>query len=653
MKKHFSCIIAMLLFVATANAQLAKDNPCKFLGNITTYNSVRSDFITYWNQITPENESKWGVIEGTRDKMNWSGCDAAYNYAKEHNIPFKFHTLIWGSQYPSWMDNLSQQEQYEEIVEWYDAVAERYPDLEYIDVVNEAIKGHAPAPYKNALGGDGSSGYDWIVKAFHLARERWPNAILIYNDYNTFQWQKNEFIDLVQRIVKAGAPIDAVGCQAHDLNDMGGSQFRSALEEIHNKTGLPVYITEYDICKADDQAQLNRYKEQFPIMWEADYVAGVTLWGYIFGATWVEDNGVKGASGLIKDGKDRPAMTWLKEYMQTSAAKNAVSPICGGKSKISATLTLSSESVIVGEEVQISVSASVKDGGRVDCVEIFAGEELLANKNTSPYECSFIPYEAGVVTIKIVVYDGEGKTLEKTAKLTVCSERRPYSGVKMELPGILELENFDEGCSGMAFSDSDDANEGEAYRNDCGVDIVEGNGGYAIGYTSTGEWLEYTINVKEAGNYSYVAYVASGSENSGFHISLKEGNKETDLTDKLVVTKGDDWDTYTTLEGELSKPLSEGEQIFRITIDGSYVNIDKIEFTCSDCEPEGTSLKLSLVSKEGVYDVYSTLGYFVARINCGAGESLNQKLHSVVNEPGVYVLKDVETGESKLCISKE
>lgn len=43
---------------------------------------------------------------------------------------------------------------------------------------------------------------------------------------------------------------------------------------------------------------------------ETDYVKGVTLWGYVYGATWTSN----GNSGLIKDGIDRPAMTWLKEY---------------------------------------------------------------------------------------------------------------------------------------------------------------------------------------------------------------------------------------------------------------------------------------------------------------------------------------------------
>src|SRR5574344_54516 len=81
-------------------AQLSK-NPNKFLGNITTSYSIRSDFGTYWNQLTPENETKWASVEGTRDVFNWSTVDKEYNYCKTNKIPFKFHTLIWGGQYHS------------------------------------------------------------------------------------------------------------------------------------------------------------------------------------------------------------------------------------------------------------------------------------------------------------------------------------------------------------------------------------------------------------------------------------------------------------------------------------------------------------------------------------------------------------------------
>ncbi len=94
----WSMASTVLALAVLAEAQPAK-GANKFLGNITTRGSVRSDFGTYWNQITPENETKWGQVERTRDQMSWRGADGVADYAKEAGIPWKFHTLAWGSQY--------------------------------------------------------------------------------------------------------------------------------------------------------------------------------------------------------------------------------------------------------------------------------------------------------------------------------------------------------------------------------------------------------------------------------------------------------------------------------------------------------------------------------------------------------------------------
>ena len=154
MKKKFTILTTLaLLGCMSADAQLSS-NKDKFLGNITTSYQVdygKEKFYTLWNQITPENESKWDAIEGSgRGSFSFGGADNAYNYAKQHNFPFKYHCLIWGAQYPNWVNSLSKEEQYKAIEEYMDAVKKHYPELPMIDVVNEAIAGHQPAPYKAA-----------------------------------------------------------------------------------------------------------------------------------------------------------------------------------------------------------------------------------------------------------------------------------------------------------------------------------------------------------------------------------------------------------------------------------------------------------------------------------------------------------------------
>ena len=76
--------------------------------------------------------------------------------------------------------------------------------------------------------------------------------------------------------------------------------------------------------------------------------------------------------------------------------------------------------------------------------------------------------------------------------LKVQNKRTPYKTVN--IPGIFEAEDFDKGGEGFTFHDSDSNDEsGSGYRTDNeGAEIVTGNGGYALGYTTSGEWYEYT-----------------------------------------------------------------------------------------------------------------------------------------------------------------
>jgi endo-1,4-beta-xylanase len=307
-----SLLVGVLVIASVTQAQPAKGAK-KFLGNICG-NSVRSDFGTYWNQISPENAGKWGSVEATRDRYSFTGLDAMKTYAETNGIPWKLHTLVWGSQYPSWITGLSQTEQLAEITEWMDTLSSRYPNVNMIDVVNEGYASHAPAPYKAALGGDGATGYDWIIKAFQMARARWPKAILIYNDFNNIEWNNevNWTPTLISALKKANAPIDGIGCQAHDAFQIASGTLKSNIDKLA-ATGLPLYITEFDIPDGNDANQKAIMEEKFTIFWNHPKIVGITYWGYIVGQTW------KSGTGLLNtNGTERPALTWLKDYVKNN-----------------------------------------------------------------------------------------------------------------------------------------------------------------------------------------------------------------------------------------------------------------------------------------------------------------------------------------------
>jgi GH35 family endo-1,4-beta-xylanase len=86
---------------------------------------------------------------------------------------------------------------------------------------------------------------------------------------------------------------------------------KSLMAKLNSETGLPVYITEYDISTTDDTAQLNKFKEHIPFFMSTDYIKGVTVWGWIYGKTWSQAP----QSGLVRNGTARPAMTWLMQEL--------------------------------------------------------------------------------------------------------------------------------------------------------------------------------------------------------------------------------------------------------------------------------------------------------------------------------------------------
>jgi endo-1,4-beta-xylanase len=292
----------------------------KFVGCAFS-SSNKTGFENYWNQVVPENAGKWGSVEYSRDAMSWGSLDEAYNFAKKNNFPYRHHVLVWGNQQPSWIENLPVSDQLDEIKEWFHAVANRYPDINFLEVVNEALHdppnqpGNGGGNYINALGGTGVTGYDWILQAFRLARQYFPETTkLMINEYGLTDNSNNvrNYIKIIELLKKENL-IDAVGIQGHAFNTTGSAATIKSNLDLLAQVELPIYVTEMDIDGATDEIQLANYKKIFPVFWEHPAVRGITLWGYKPGMWRTEQK----AYLVNADGTERPAMTWLREYLQS------------------------------------------------------------------------------------------------------------------------------------------------------------------------------------------------------------------------------------------------------------------------------------------------------------------------------------------------
>jgi endo-1,4-beta-xylanase len=284
----------------------------KFVGNLDTRGAILPDFASYWDQFTPENAGKWGAVQpSSPDTYNWTRLDAMYKYCEEHDIVFKEHTFVWGNQQPAWTSGLTASTGPETVKGWMKAFCDRYPKTRLIDVVNEPPP-HTSPSYLDAIGGSGRSGWDWIVNAFTWAHEACPNAILILNDFDNAEQTSvaQHIIDIVHVLQKAGAPVHAVGCQTHGASGLTSGTLKGNIDLIAQSTGLPIYITEYDIDLADDDLQRQRYQDHITMFWKNPNIKGITLWGYVLGRTWQQNTGI-----MQSDGTMRPAMAWLMDFL--------------------------------------------------------------------------------------------------------------------------------------------------------------------------------------------------------------------------------------------------------------------------------------------------------------------------------------------------
>ncbi|MDD5686605.1 MAG: TIGR03790 family protein [Elusimicrobia bacterium] len=162
----------------------------------------------------------------------------------------------------------------------------------------------------------------------------------------------------------------------------------------------------------------------------------------------------------------------------------------------------------------------------------------------------------------------------------------------------IQLENFDMMTDGVlgqgeAYYDTESANQGGGvYRTTEGVDVeatTDIGGGYDIGWTYPGEWLEYSINVQQGGEYKVVLRVAGGSAVYGpVHLEFGSHNgTPTYVTKSTTVYNTGGWQTWTTFTST-GVMLTSGTQVMKLVMESgtadscgnfNYINIIKTSAT--------------------------------------------------------------------------
>ena len=270
-----------------------------------------------FNMVTPENEMKPDATEPQRGQFNFTSGDQVYNWATQHGMKVRGHTLAWHSQQPGWMQSLSGSTLRQAMIDHINGVMAHYKGkLAYWDVVNEAFNEDGTRRQSNLQG----TGNDWIEVAFRTARTADPSVKLCYNDYNIENWSyaKTQGVyNMIRDFKSRGVPIDCVGLQTHFT---GGSSLPSNFQTTLSSfaaLGVDVALTEADVTNAST----TQYAGLTQACMNVARCVGITVWGVRDSDSWRSSE-----SPLLFDGNGNKKAA----YTSVLNALNAAGPITTG-----------------------------------------------------------------------------------------------------------------------------------------------------------------------------------------------------------------------------------------------------------------------------------------------------------------------------------
>ena len=189
---------------------------------------------------------------------------------------------------------------------------------------------------------------------------------------------------------------------------------------------------------------------------------------------------------------------------------------------------------------------------------------------------------------------------------------RPWDNKRQQIPGRVECEYYDLGGEGVAYHDSDSINNGSGKLNPAngdflnefrlheGVDISftkskgiddhsfnktePGLSKLYVGWTQPGEWINYTVEVKETGTYRVtLKYTANGDGTIAMDVDGKPAAKDFRVTsthddrDTVAWRQWHHWNKADPL-GEIK--LQKGIHVLRLhVVEHGNMNFDYLEFT--------------------------------------------------------------------------
>ena len=275
--------------------------------------------------IVPENAMKWFEMSAAPDQEDYSVPDQIVDFARANDLALRGHTLLWYWRTPAWFFKLPDRAASEAaILRRIRDMAGRYRGKVHSwDVVNEPLNpadgrsdGLREAVFVKQIGAE------YLDLAYHAAREADSHARLVVNEYDVEydtpdqDAKRAAVLRLLERMKKAGTPVDAFGVQAHlDIGRFPFSEMklRRFLAEVA-AMGLEIQITELDVTDERapapiaerDQLVADEYRRFLDVALDELAVTQVITWGLSDRHSWIVRHETNNMKWRTDDQPSRP-----------------------------------------------------------------------------------------------------------------------------------------------------------------------------------------------------------------------------------------------------------------------------------------------------------------------------------------------------------
>lgn len=238
-------------------------------------------------------------------------------------------------------------------------------------------------------------------------------------------------------------------------------------------------------------------------------------------------------------------------------------------------LTSSFQQAYPGGSVDLTLTVS---GGTPTQVAFYSGDTLLGALTQAPYTFTANNLTVGRQTFYARIYEGNKFNVSNLVRVIV-GEQLPYAGTPQAIPGIIQSAHYDvfEGGNGngIAYQDLSANNQGNFRLNEFVDAQSHPTEGDVVGWISTGEWLEYTVDVQQPGFYTLQFRYACGNAAGGGPLRLESDGQV--VAANITVTNTGNWNVWGN-KTVSNIPLKGGKQILRVYFDGGELNIGRLTF---------------------------------------------------------------------------